>query len=217
MKGDTGADFKGRVASKVLSLAFSSIHLEALLTTAPGEVTQILHEFRQGNQDARDRLVPLVYRELRRIAKAHMRRECAIHSLQPTALVHEAYLRLIDIRRIEWQDRAHFFAVASTLMRRILVEHSRANRAHKRGGGEDTLWLDETVVAAPHRRPEILALDDVLNQLAVLDERKAKTVEMRFFAGMTEDEIADVLGISVRTVKREWRMAKAWLFKELTR
>jgi RNA polymerase sigma factor (TIGR02999 family) len=175
-----------------------------------------LHEVRKGNREAQDRLVPLVYRELRRIAGAHLRRESPGHSLQPTALVHEAYMRLIDITRIDWQDRAHFFSVASTLMRRILVYHARANRARKRGGGEDTLALDEALMPSPGRAPEIIALDDALNQLAQLDERQAKIVEMRFFAGMSEEETGDVLGISVSTVKRDWKVAKAWLYKELS-
>jgi RNA polymerase sigma factor (TIGR02999 family) len=181
-----------------------------------GEITQILLEFRHGSREAQDRLVLLVYRELRRIASAHLRHESATHSLQPTALVHEAYLRLVDIRQVEWQDRAHFFSVASTLMRRVLVEHARAKRARKRGGGEDTLWFDEASMPSPGRSPEIVALDDALNHLARLDERQAKIVEMRFFGGMTEEEIGEILGISVRTVKRDWRMAKAWLFKELS-
>jgi RNA polymerase sigma factor (TIGR02999 family) len=182
----------------------------------PGEVTQILREFKDGSREAHDRLIPLVYRELRRIARAHLRRESAHHSLQPTALVHEAYLRLIDIDRIDWQSRAHFFAVASTLMRRILVDHARANRAGKRGGGADTLYLEDALLPTPGRAPEILALDDALNQLALLDERQAKIVEMRFFAGMSEQETGDVLRISVSSVKRDWRVAKAWLFKELS-
>jgi len=181
----------------------------------PGEVTQILLELRQGGAEAQERLIPLVYRELRRIAGAHLRRESATHTLQPTALVHEAYMRLVDITQVEWRDRAHFFSIASTLMRRILVDHSRANQARKRGGGEDTLWLDEALMPSPGRAPEIIALDDALNQLARFDERLAKIVEMRFFAGMTEEETGDVLGISVRTVKRDWRMAKAWLYQEL--
>jgi RNA polymerase sigma factor (TIGR02999 family) len=183
---------------------------------SPGDVTQILHEVRKGNREAQDWLVPLVYRELRRIAGAHLRRESPAHSLQPTALVHEAYMRLIDITRIDWQDRAHFFSVASTLMRRILVDHARANRARKRGGGEDTLVLDEALMPSAGRAPEIIALDDALNQLAQFDERQAKIVEMRFFAGMTEEETGDVLGISVSTVKRDWKVAKAWLYKELS-
>jgi RNA polymerase sigma factor (TIGR02999 family) len=125
-------------------------------------------------------------------------------------------MRLVDITQIDWQGRTHFFSVASTLMRRILVEHARANRTHKRGGAEDTLCLNETLLPSPGRAPEILALDDALNLLATLDERQAKIVEMRFFGGMTEQETGDVLGISVRTVKRDWRVAKAWLFKELS-
>jgi RNA polymerase sigma factor (TIGR02999 family) len=185
------------------------------VSTAPGEVTQILLEFKQGNREVHDRLIPLVYRELRRIAGAHMRRESVQHSLQPTALVHEAYLRLVDIRQVDWQSRAHFFSVASTLMRRILVDHARADRAYKRGGRDNTIYIDENILPSPDRPPEILALDDALNQLAQLDERQAKIVEMRFFAGMTEEETGDVLGISARTVKRDWRVAKAWLFKEL--
>jgi RNA polymerase sigma factor (TIGR02999 family) len=189
--------------------------LRAFVNKEQGEVTQMLLEFRRGSREAQDRLIPLVYRELRRIARAHMRRESATHSLQATALVHEAYLRLVDITQVEWRDRAHFFSVASMLMRRILVEHSRANRARKRGGGENTLWLDEALIPSPSRAPEIVAVDDALNKLAQFDERQAKIVEMRFFAGMTEEEIGDVLGISVRTVKRDWRIAKAWLFNEL--
>ena len=181
----------------------------------PGDVTQILLEFKKGSKDAQDQLIPLVYKELRRIAGAHLRREAANHSLQPTALVHEAYLRLVGITEIDWQSRAHFFSVASTVMRRILVDHARANRAGKRGGGEDTILLDEGLVPSASRAPEILALDDALQQLALLDERQAKIVEMRFFAGMTEEETGNVLGISARTVKRDWRIAKAWLFKEL--
>jgi RNA polymerase sigma factor (TIGR02999 family) len=185
------------------------------VSSMPGEVTQILLDLRRGNPEAQDRLIPLVYRELRRIASAHLRHEAAGHSLQPTALVHEAYMRLIEIDRIDWQSRAHFFSIASSVMRRILIEHARANRADKRGGGAITLLIDEAVLASPGRPSELLALDDALNHLAQLDERQAKIVEMRFFAGMTEEETGDVLGISVRTVKRDWRVAKAWLYKEL--
>jgi RNA polymerase sigma factor (TIGR02999 family) len=185
------------------------------VSIVPGEVTQLLFEFRTGNPDARDRLVPLVYRELRRIANARLRRESPTHSLQPTALVHEAYLRLIDITQVQWKDRAHFFSVASTIMRRILVDHARAKQARKRGGTEDTLWLDEASMPSPRRAPELVALNDALDKLSEIDERQAKIVEMRFFAGMTEEETGEVLGISARTVKRDWRMAKAWLFQEL--
>jgi RNA polymerase sigma factor (TIGR02999 family) len=186
------------------------------VSTAPGEVTQILLECRRGNREAQDRLIPLVYKELRRIASAHLRNESFNHSLQPTALVHETYLRLVGIREVDWQNRAHFFSIASTLMRRILVDHARANQAHKRGSGEGTLCLDETMLPSPGRAPEILAVDEALLELAQFDERQAKIVEMRFFSGMTEEEIGEILGISVRTVKRDWRVARAWLFKELS-
>jgi len=185
------------------------------MSATPGEVTQILLEFKLGSREASDRLIPLVYKELRRIASAHLRRESTRNSLQPTALVHEAYLRLIDIRQIDWQSRAHFFSIASTLMRRILVDHARAHRAQKRGGHEETIYIDEALLQSPGRAPEVVALDDALLQLARLDQRQAKIVEMRFFGGMTEEETGEVLGISARTVKRDWRIAKAWLFKEL--
>jgi len=180
------------------------------VASIPGEVTRILLDFRKGNLEAQDRLVPLVYRELRRIASNHLRHERAHHSLQPTALVHEAYMRLIDIHDIDWQSRAHFFSVSSTLMRRILVDHARAGRAHKRGSGGETIVLDESLLPSPGKAPEVLALDEALDRLAHLDERQAKIVEMRFFAGMTEEETGEVLGISARTVKRDWRVARAY-------
>jgi RNA polymerase sigma factor (TIGR02999 family) len=189
---------------------------EVLVDTTPGEVTQVLLEIKTRGKDAQDRLILLVYQELRRIARAHLKRESGQQPLQPTALVHEAYLRLIDITRVEWQDRAHFFAVASVVIRRILVDHARAQRAQKRGCGEETLLIEEELMSAPGRAPEIIAVDDALRELEHVDERQAKIVEMRFFAGMTEDETASVLGISLSTVKREWRMARAWLYKELS-
>jgi RNA polymerase sigma factor (TIGR02999 family) len=181
----------------------------------PGDVTQLLVELKQGNRQAEERLIPLVYSELRRIAAIHLRREAPNHSFQPTALVHEAYLRLTRIQQIDWQSRSHFFAVSATLMRRILVDHARANLAGKRGEGWDPVSLNDAIFPAPNRAPEILALDLALLELAKLDERQSKIVEMRFFAGMSEEEAANVLGISTRTVKRDWRIAKAWLYKEL--
>ena len=181
----------------------------------PGDVTQLLVELKRGNRQAEERLIPLVYSELRRIAAIYLRREAANHSFQPTALVHEAYLRLTRIQEIDWQSRSHFFAVSATLMRRILVDHARANLAGKRGQGWDPVSLNDAIVPAPDRAPEILALDLALLELAKLDERQCKIVEMRFFAGMSEEETANVLGISARTVKRDWRIAKAWLYKEL--
>jgi RNA polymerase sigma factor (TIGR02999 family) len=185
------------------------------VAAASGEVTHLLHELKRGNKEAEGILIPLVYKELRRIAAGYLRREAAGHSLQPTALVHEAYLRLTDIKNVDWQARSHFFAVSATIMRRILVDHARASQARKRGDGWDAVSLNEAILPSPERAPEILALDEALSRLARLDERQAKIVELRFFAGMTEEETGDVLEISSRTVKRDWRVAKAWLFKEL--
>jgi RNA polymerase sigma-70 factor (ECF subfamily) len=183
--------------------------------TSPGEVTQLLFELRAGNRTAEERLIPLVYKELRRIASARLRNESQHHSLQPTALVHEAYLRLTKLREIDWQNRSHFFAVSATVMRRILVDHARANQARKRGDGIGTISLNDALFPSPEREPEILALDEALDRLARFDERQSKIVELRFFAGMNEQETGHVLGISARTVKRDWRAAKAWLFAEL--
>ena len=185
------------------------------MSATPGEVTNLLLELKRGNKEAEGLLIPLVYKELRRIAARYLRRESPGHSLQATALVHEAYIRLIDIREVDWQSRSHFFAVSATLMRRILVDHARANQARKRGNGWDAVSLNEAILPSPERAPEILALDEALNKLASFDERQSKIVELRFFAGMSEDEAGNVLGISARTVKRDWRIAKAWLFKEL--
>lgn len=185
------------------------------MSTAPGEVTHLLMELKRGSKEAEGRLIPLVYKELRRIAGIHLRREDAHHSLQPTALVHEAYLRLIDIKEIDWQSRSHFFAVSATIMRRILVDHARASHARKRGDGWDAVSLNEAILPSPERAPEILALDEALNKLAALDERQSKVVELRFFAGMSEEETGSALGVSARTVKRDWRIAKAWLYREL--
>jgi RNA polymerase sigma factor (TIGR02999 family) len=185
------------------------------VSATPGEVTNLLLELKRGNKEAEGLLIPLVYKELRRIAARYLRRESPGHSLQATALVHEAYIRLIDIREVDWQSRSHFFAVSATLMRRILVDHARASQARKRGNGWDAVSLNEAILPSPERAPEILALDEALNKLASFDERQSKIVELRFFAGMSEDEAGNVLGISARTVKRDWRIAKAWLFKEL--
>lgn len=183
---------------------------------APGEVTTLLWELKDGNKEAEGLLIPLVYMELRRIAAVYLRRESPDHSLQPTALVHEAYLRLTELKKIDWQSRSHFFAVSATIMRRILVDHARASRARKRGDGWDAVSLNEAILPAPERSGDLLDLDEALTRLSELDERQAKIVELRFFAGMSEEETGEALGISARTVKRDWRIAKAWLFKELT-
>lgn len=185
------------------------------MTTAPGEVTGLLYELKRGSKDAEGRLIPLVYDELRRIAKMYLRREAPGRSLQPTALVHEAYMRLTDIKEVDWQSRSHFFALSATIMRRILVDRARAHRAQKRGEGWDAVSLNEAILPSPQRSADLVALDDALTRLAVLDDRQAKIVELRFFAGMSEEEAGEALGISARTVKRDWRIAKAWLFKEL--
>ncbi|MFC5864996.1 sigma-70 family RNA polymerase sigma factor [Acidicapsa dinghuensis] len=186
------------------------------MSAMPGDVTELLQELKRGNKAAEAKLIPLVYKELRRIAAIYMRRESPGHSLQPTALVHEAYLRLTGIREVDWQSRSHFFAVSATIMRRILVDHARANQTSKRGDGWDAASLNDAILPSPQKAPEILALDEALDRLALLDERQAKIVELRFFAGMSEEEAGSVLGISSRTVKRDWRVAKAWLFKELS-
>lgn len=186
------------------------------MPSQPGEVTRLLLQLRKGDSEAEAKLVPLVYAELRRLARHYLSVERHGHTLQPTALVHEAYLRLTKLKQIDWQNRTHFFAVSATIMRRILVDHARTVRAHKRGLGWDIVSLNEATLPPPSRAPEILALDEALTRLTVLDERQAKVVELRFFGGMNEEETANALGVSSRTVKRDWRIAKAWLFKELT-
>lgn len=181
----------------------------------PGEVTNLLIQLKKGNQDAESRLVPLVYEELRRLAGRYMRGERPGHTLQATALVHEAYLRLAGEREISWQNRAHFFAVAANLMRRILVDHARTKRAKKRGGDDQKVSFDEAVLVQPQASPQCLALDEALERLAKRDPRQARIVELRYFGGLSEQEAAEVLGISTRTVKRDWNVARAWLYQEL--
>jgi RNA polymerase sigma-70 factor (ECF subfamily) len=185
------------------------------MMAAPGEVTNLLQELKQGNRTAEERLIPLVYSELRRIAAAYLRGESPGNSLQPTALVHEAYLRLTSIKEVDWQSRSHFFAVSATIMRRILVDHARSIQTRKRGGGWDAVSVNEAILPSPEHGPEIVALDEALTRLSEFAPRQAKVVELRFFAGMDADEVGAALGISSRTVKRDWRIAKAWLFKEL--
>lgn len=179
-------------------------------------VTFLLRDWRNGNQHALDQLLPLVYEELRRLASKQMRRERPDHTLQTTALVHEAYERLIDIE-VPWADRVHFFAVSARLMRRILVDHSRARHRGKRGADALRLPLDEERLATPRPGAELLELDEALTRLADLDERKSRVVELHYFGGMTYEETAEVLTISAATVHRELRMAKAWLFAEISR
>jgi RNA polymerase sigma factor (TIGR02999 family) len=178
------------------------------------DVTTLLRSWRGGNQDALERMVPLVYHELRGIAGRLMRGERADHTLQATALVHEAYARLVDAE-VDWQDRSHFFAVAARQMRRVLVDHAKARGRVKRGGGRERLTLEESIVVAPGQTQSLLDLDDALTRLEQLDERKAKVIELHFFGGLTYDETAEALGISAATVDRDLRFAKAWLYREL--
>jgi RNA polymerase sigma factor (TIGR02999 family) len=179
------------------------------------EVTGLLLSWRQGDAAALDRMVPLVYDELRRVARAHLRREPPGHSLQATALVHEVYLRLVDVKRMKVETRSHFFAVAATLMRQILVDHARRRRAGKRGGGVTMISLDEVSPAAPASSVDVLALDQALETLSSFDVQQCRVVELRFFAGLSIDEAAEALGVSTATIEREWAMAKAWLHSRL--
>ncbi len=180
------------------------------------ELTQLLFEWKQGNREALDALTPIVYQELRRLAGSYLRRERSDHTLQPTALIHEAYVRLVDQNTPQFQSRAHFFGVASQLMRQILVDHARSHRAAKRGGEGKKVSLENAVVFTEERSEELLALDEALSKLSEFDERKAKAVELRFFGGLSIEEIAQALDISVATVGRELRMAQAWLHRAMS-
>lgn len=185
------------------------------MNPTPREVTQLLQDWSNGNQAALDRLTPLVYEELHRLAHQHMSRERGDHTLQTSALVNEAYLRLIDQRSVHWQNRSHFFSIASRLMRRILVDHARAHNYAKRGGGALRVSLDEAAFVSQERASELVALDEALTSLAAIDQRKCQVVELRFFGGMSVEETATALGVSPVTVKRDWSTAKAWLHREI--
>lgn len=184
---------------------------------ASGGVTGLLIDWSNGDRGALDRLMPLVYEELRHIARRHLSAEDPAHTLQSTALVHEAYLKLVDQRRVQWQNRAHFFAVAAQLIRRVLLDHARRRDAAKRGGPATRLTLEEGLLASRYRDVDLVSLDEALNALAELDPQQARVVEMRFFAGLTIAEAAEALGISTATVQRDWVTAKAWLFDRLSR
>ncbi len=181
------------------------------------EITDLLLAWSAGEREALERLTPLIHQELRRLARGYLRGERAGHTLQTTALVNEAYLRLIDAGRMRWQNRAHFFAVSAQLMRHILVDFARSRRNLKRGGGTAQVSLDEAMTIAPERGAELVALDDALTALAKLDERQSKVVELRFFGGLTETEIAEVLKVSPRTVSSDWGLARSWLLRELSK
>jgi RNA polymerase sigma factor (TIGR02999 family) len=184
---------------------------------ARGEITELLAAWSGGEQEALAKLAPLVYDELHRLAQRHMRRERPNHTLQTTALVNETYLRLVDSSRVRWRDRAHFLAVAAQLMRRILVDFARTRRSQKRGGEWARVTLAETLPAGSNQYLDLLALDEALEQLARLDPRKAKVVELRFFGGLSVEETSEVLNISDDTLARDWKAAQAWLLRELKR
>jgi RNA polymerase sigma factor (TIGR02999 family) len=185
------------------------------VSTSQQGVTELLVSWSNGDQQALDRLTPLVYGELRRLAARYLRRERSDHTLQSTALVHEAYLRLIDQKHVRWQNRAHFFGVAAQMIRRILVDHARGKQAAKRGSGGWKLSLDEAIATPEQRDLDLVALDDALGGLAKIDPQQSRVVELRFFAGLSIEETAEVLRISPATVKRDWTAAKAWLYREM--
>lgn len=182
-----------------------------------GEITRLLTEVTNGNRQAIDRLMPLVYSELRKMARRYLSRERRDHTLQPTALVHEAYLKLVDQKGAGWKDRAHFFALAAQVMRHILIDHAKKHIADKRGGGAGKLSLDVFDAIEKEQYPQLIVLDEALSRLQQSDPRQGQIVELRFYGGLTEEEVAEVIGISARTVKRDWSVAKAWLYREMTR
>jgi RNA polymerase sigma factor (TIGR02999 family) len=185
-------------------------------TTPPrGEVSQLLRAWSEGDRSALDKLTPIVYDELRRLARRYLKRERPGHTLQTTALVNEAYTRLVDYKRMQWQNRAHFFAVSAQLMRRILVEHARRHNL-KRGGGVQHVTLEEAAVVGGGRAADLVALDDAMQALARIDPRKVQVVELRFFGGLSVPETAEVLKVAPVTVMRDWSTAKAWLYREMT-
>jgi len=183
---------------------------------SPGQVTYLLTRWRSGDRQALDALMPLVYRELRRLARHYLQQERPDHTLQSTALVHEAYVRLLGQSPPEWKSRAHFFGVAARLMRQILVDHARNHEAAKRGGNSLKLTLQEGLVGRKEKNLDVVALDDALNQLARLSPQQSEIVELRFFSGLTIEDTSEVLGISPATVKRNWTAARAWLFREMS-
>lgn len=186
-------------------------------SSPPHEITQLLAEWSHGNQAALDKLYPLVYSELRRLAHGYLRRERKGHTLQTTALINEAYLRLVDQKHVHWANRSHFFGISAQIMRRILIDHARRYDYSKRGGGAQRISLDEAALVAKERGRALLMLDEALNSLAKIDARRSHVVELRYFGGLSNEEIAGVLKISENTVTRDWNLARAWLYQELNR
>jgi RNA polymerase sigma factor (TIGR02999 family) len=198
--------------------ATNAFHEAAAMTRSPQQnVTQMLTCWGGGDREVLDKLIPIVYEELRRQAARYLRRERPGNTLQTTGLVHETYLRLVDQKHVQWQNRAHFFGIAAHLMRRILVDHVRMRTAVKRGGFDLKLPLDEAVAASKEREIDLVTLDEALTRLAEIDEQQSRIVELRFFGGLSVEETADVLGVSERTVKRDWQVAKLWLRREIAR
>jgi RNA polymerase sigma factor (TIGR02999 family) len=186
-----------------------------LVENAAHDITRLLADWSDGDEQALAALMPVVYDELRELAGRYLRRERPGHTLQTTAVVHEAYLRLADQRRTRWRNRAHFYGIAAQMMRRILIDHARAQRYAKRGGQRRRVSLDGVAELAAERLPELEALDEALSELAALDERRARIVELRYFGGLSNEEISEVLGISANTILRQWRLARAWLYRYL--
>lgn len=182
---------------------------------AQKDITRLLLAWGAGEKEALDKLMPLVYTELRKLARGYMRNQPADHTLQTTALVNEAYLRLIDSSRVNWQNRNHFFAISAQLMRRILVDFARKRNSRKRGGEVQKVELDETIVVPLEQKTDLVALDEALKELAEFNERQSQVVELRYFGGLSEEEIADHLDVSVRTIRRDWSVARAWLFRRM--
>jgi RNA polymerase sigma factor (TIGR02999 family) len=181
----------------------------------PHDVTQLLVAWSNGDEAARDQLLPLVYEQLHRLAHQYMNRERPGHTLQTSALVNEAFVRLVDQRNVRWQNRSHFFAIAAQMMRRVLVDYARSRQSEKRGGNAVQVSLNEELIVSDEQNDEVVALDEALKTLATLDQRKCQIVELRFFAGLSIEETAEVLGVSSGTIMREWTLAKAWLRKEI--
>jgi RNA polymerase sigma factor (TIGR02999 family) len=200
---------------RLIDLGFRRFQNSGVSAGSRHDVTALLRAWSEGDCDAADRFMPLLYAQLRRCAAGHLRREPRHHTLQPTGLLHEAYLRLIDQRHVSWQNRAQFLAVASRMMRRILVDYSRRRRMEKRSGRWLQVGLDEQEVLAPSPDMDVLALNDLLSRLAEFDRRKSRVLELRYFGGMSREEIAHVLQVSPATVDREWRSARAWLYSQL--
>lgn len=183
---------------------------------SPDQITQMLLELTDGNKEVVNQILPHIYDELRKLASSYLRKERSNHTLQPTALVHEAYMKLIDQNRVQWQNRAHFFGIAAQVMRRILMDHARKHTADKRGGEFEKLPIEEEIlIVSQDKSSELIALDEALEELAKIDPDKAKIVELRYFGGLSIEETAEVMGVSVPTINRHWKMAKAWLYSQV--